>query len=83
MGKPAITVAAGQLDNVPESDKSSVKTEEGLDDKTLEKVLENILAEVEQTDNEEENLRQKKKRRIHPSQTLYGRKMKRRKPKRN
>ena len=95
MGKPAATIAetpkaAGQLsqlDNIPESEKTSLKTDEAIDDKTLEKVLENILAEVEQTDNEEENsgqnLRQKKKRRIHPSQTLYGRKIKRRKTKIN
>ena len=60
MGKPAATIAetpkaagqltpkaAGQLtqpDNIPENEKTSLKTDEAIDDKTLEKVLENILA---------------------------------------
>ena len=83
----------------PEVVEKSINTDNDIDDKTLEKVLENILAEVEQTDSEEDGRRKKKKRRIpgnhrnpenprnprkpgNPRQTLYGTKLKRRKPKR-
>jgi hypothetical protein len=70
----------------------SVKTEDDIDDKTLEKVLENILAEVEQTDNEEEedeNVKLKRestrkhKKMIPQRLSRYGSKLRRRKIKRN
>jgi hypothetical protein len=53
-----------QLKKSPDVFDKSLNTDNDIDDKTLEKVLENILAEVEQTDSEEDGRRKKKKRRI-------------------
>ena len=82
--------AAKQQKDKLEMEKS-VKTQDDIDDKTLEKVLENILAEVEQTDNEEEDesvklkreSMRKNKKRIPQRLSRYGVKLRRRKTKRN
>lgn len=60
------------------------KTNNHTDSKTLEKVLESLLAEVEETDEEEvdeglQKFRRKKKRRIPSLKSNYGRKLKTRK----
>jgi hypothetical protein len=60
------------------------KTDKDTDSKTLEKVLESLLAEVEETDEDEvdeglQKFRVKKKRRIPSLKSNYGRKLKTRK----